>query len=87
MEVFEETTEGATNIKKEVSVLCNGIKSSSSKTSDYCNGSSSHTIKYVSESEHQAKGRRRDSIQDSSSTGLPNHLETFKKSKRYITIY
>ena len=87
MEVFEGTTEGAVDIKKEVSVACNGIKSSSSTTSDCCKGSSSHSIKYVSESEHHARGRCRDSIQDSSSTGLPNHLETFKKSKRYITIY
>ena len=61
MNVIEGTTEGATPIIEEVSVVCNNTKCSSYTTCNYCNDSISHTIHYVSETERYDRRRRCDS--------------------------
>ena len=64
---FEETTEDATSIENEVSVVYDNTKNSSYKTSDYCDNINGSFLIYVSEVGHHARCRRHDSSHDSSS--------------------
>ena len=65
VEVLEETAEGATPIKKEVSAVCNNTKRSDYNTASYyCNDSGSHSINYMREAERHTRGRRGDSSRD-----------------------